>query len=90
MKYLKKTDVKQLKEWGYNLQDIMQIDDVIDYTVFETSRRKKINESTARRMLGTCAFLSGLSRAAFHWSAERDCANGKGRVSFDCSEYFKE
>lgn len=89
MKHLKKTDVKQLKEWGYSLQDIMQIDDVVDYTLFETSRKKRIDEFIARRMLGTYNFLSGLSRAAFHWSAERDCANGKGTVSFDCSAYFK-
>lgn len=89
MKHLKETDIKQLKEWGYSLQDIMQIDDVIDYTVFETSRHKKIDDVTARRVLGTYAFLSGLSRAAFHWSAERDCANGKGTVSFDCGAYFK-
>lgn len=89
MKHLKETDIKQLKEWGYSLQDIMQIDDVVDYTLFETSRKKRIDEFIARRMLGTYNFLSGLSRAAFHWSAERDCANGKGTVSFDCSAYFK-
>ena len=89
MKHLSKTDVAQLEQWGYKDNDIVQIDDVIDYTVFETSREKKVSALIARRMLGTYAFLSGLSRAAFHWSSLRDCANGKGYIYFDCSAYFK-
>lgn len=86
---LKQTDVSQLKEWGYTATDIEEIDKIMNYTDFETSRGKKISMTTARRMLGTTEFLSGMSRAAFHWDSSRECANGKGSVSFNCRRWYK-
>lgn len=89
IKNLKNGDVSLLKEWGCEMKDIYRIDEVFEYTSFETSRGKKVSASTARRMLGTPAFLSGLSRSAFHTTSLRDCANGKGNVYIDSREYFR-
>lgn len=86
---LKQSNIEQLKEWGYTLKDIEQIDKIMNHTVFKTSRGKQISMTTAKRMLGINDFLSGMCRAAFHWSAVRGCANGKGTVSFDCSKWYK-
>ena len=89
IKNLKDNDVSLLKGWGYDMKEIYQIDKIFEYTTFETSRGKKVNAKTARRMLGTEQFISGLSRAAFHWDSLRECANGKGSVSFDCRKWYK-
>ena len=80
-------DTKLLQEWGYSQEDIEQIKYARKFVVLEI-KYKKISIDEAIEILGRENFLSGLSRASFHWTCSR--ANDKGvSVYFDCSKMFK-
>ena len=81
------SDKEYLKAWGYLEQDMKQIEEAMRKTVY------KINQETDFRregLLGREAYLSGLSRSAFHWSASRDIGDSGNTVSFDSSSLFQE
>ena len=50
----------------------------------------RISAEKASKLLGREAYLSGLSRSAFHWSASRDIGDSGNTVSFDSSSLFQE
>lgn len=80
-------DTKLLQEWGYPQEDIDQIKRARKFVVLKV-KDKKISIDKAIEILGREDFLSGLSRASFHWTSVRK--NDKGdSVYFDCSKMFE-
>lgn len=90
-------DKKLLVSWGERPEDIAQIESASKSNILElklkdleTGKRRKIGQREAIKILGRETFLSGLSRAAFHWSCSRQSEDDKFSVSFDCGKLFKE
>ena len=84
---LTKRDKELLTKWGHPKSDFEQIEEAANICEYENTTHRKIKHTTAIRTLGKVEFLSGISRAAFHWTACR--AKGEKRVYFDCSSMFK-
>lgn len=82
-------DKEQLKDWGYTDQDIKQISRAIGCTVY-TFKDERIAADKAVEIVGRVAFLSGIGRSAFHFSAAREATDGsQSVVLFDSSRLFK-
>lgn len=82
-------------------EDLPQIEQAADTTTYELVTCEKDNYSgktTAERisrkkaieLLGRAAWLSGLARSAFHFTAVRTLGDGRRYVSFDSSVLFRE
>lgn len=84
---LTKSDIEKLLKWGYLERDIKQIQDVLNVCVYTDKNNNKINCKKAIQMIGREQWLSGISRAAFHWDSGR--GEEENYVGFDCSKYFK-
>lgn len=82
-------DKKTLRDWGHSEDDLKQIEEAIRKTVYELNSKEKISCQEAIRLIGRKAFLSGISRSAFHWSASRYTEDGNSFVSFDSSKLFQ-
>lgn len=82
-------DKEILKEWGYSEDNLKQIEEATRKTVYELNGKEKISCQEAIRLIGRKAFLSGISRSAFHWSASRYTKDGNNFVSFDSSKLFR-
>lgn len=85
---LNKKDKKTLSYLGYPESDFEQIEIAINKCSYKNSKDTNITYTTAIRLLGKVDFLSGISRAAFHWTATRMNKEGKV-VRFNCSSMFK-
>ena len=80
-----------LKEFGHEESDFPQIEralKVTKYKFYEGEKSEEISRTVAIEKLGLRAFMSGISRSAFHWSSMRTCENGSS-VRFDSSKLFK-
>lgn len=93
---LTKQDKELLASWGERSNDIAQIErasksDILELKLenLETGKRRKIGQKEAIKILGRETFLSGLSRAAFHYSSSRNSEDDKFRISFYCGKLFK-
>lgn len=84
---LTNNDKELLKEWGYQDNDINQIEEATRKTVYEVEG-EKISAKKALEELGREEYLSGISRSAFHWSSARISKNEK-TIFFDSSKLFK-
>ena len=86
-------DQEILSEMNVPEADFKQIENAADKTVItlgnEDTTGKSISMRTASELLGRKAFLSGLNRSAFHFSAVREIGDGR-LVYFDSSKYFKD
>lgn len=86
---LSNNDVIYLKDLGYtDTRSLKQIETAAGQTVYILEGRR-ISGKQAVEILGRKAYLSGISRSAFHRSAVRETENG-GMVFFDSSRLFKE
>lgn len=90
-------DKKILREcFGESEKDIEQIEEFLDETVYElidnkTGAEKKISAKKAIKLLGRRAFLAGLDRSTFHWSAVIDVSDNEDLyVFFDSSAYWRQ
>lgn len=84
-------DKELLRKWGYPESDLLQIEDAANEGKIKSYRKETaswnhISVDGAIRILGRTEFLSGLSRAAFHRSAQRE--NNGRRVSFDLGVWW--
>lgn len=88
---LKPNEIDILLNWGNTEDDIAQIEEGVNYATFKTNNNKKVDWCTAKRMVGTMNFLSGISRAAFHFTAHRvnDKVSTRG-IYFDFSSYLND
>ncbi len=86
---LRSEDKELLRSWGYEDRDFRQIEEALrgDKTTYMLDNRR-ISRGRAIELLGMRAFLAGITRSAFHWSAEQETADGKF-VYFDSRKLFK-
>lgn len=96
IKNLTEDECKQLTQWKCSQYEVKQCDDAAiqcKYThIDENGKRHRISCKKAREMLGEAEWLSGLSRAAFHWNSCRYIDYkypDKGLVEFNCSSMFR-
>ena len=102
---LSDSDIKYLKEIGHTDEDMPQIEEALNDTVYTVADVEKAEDGTtiipdeeddkvitaqeAREILGDETFLSGLSRSAFHWTSGRYNADETKYVGFDSSKLFE-
>ncbi len=86
---LTETDKKYILELGHEEEDFKQIEVAMQcrktrYFIdgIRISRDEVIN------LIGREAYISGISRSAFHYTAARETANGK-QIIFDSSRLFR-
>lgn len=80
---LTEIDKKQLKKNGYIESDFPQIERAMQKSKttykavdMRTGKRETISREQAIEILGRETWLSGISRSAFHWTAQRDNMRG--------------
>lgn len=82
-------DKEILSVWGYSGEDIIQIEEATRKTVYELNGKERISYQEAIKLIGRKAFLSGICRSAFHWTASRYTKDKNDFVSFDSSKLFQ-
>ena len=88
MKFTEK-DIKYFLDCGYFESDIPQIKRAKRFLRLTNEKGEKMTQDKAVEVLGRENFLSGLSRASFHWTSSRESENGKHTIYFDCSKLFE-
>ena len=85
-------DKKYLIRIGYNTEDFSLIEETTKHIKYEllpngnkSKRVFKLGQKKVIEILGRDAFISGLGRATFHWSAVRYTETQQGTISI----YFK-
>ena len=82
-------DKQYLINIGYEESDLRQIQEAANKCKYENSEtREKYGVRKVLEILPRQEWLTGVARAAFHWSAVRNNINGVG-VFFNCYEMFK-
>lgn len=91
-----KSDKEYLLSIGVPEEDWKQMEEASKKTKFYLSSDKalitdniKLSQKEVIGKIGRQGFWSGISRSAFHWSAIRECLDGKN-IIFDSSAFFKE
>lgn len=74
---LSESDKKYFKKCGYLDQDIPQIEKAIEVMQYEDENDKKVSRKYVLDNMDRETWLSGIGRAAFHWSAARETKDGK-------------
>jgi len=71
-------DKNLLRRWGFEDQDFPQIEEALKAknTKYEMGG-DPIGRDAALNALGRRAFLSGISRSAFHYTAAREATDGR-------------
>lgn len=103
---LSDSDIEYLKKIGHTEEDIPQIEEALNNTIYTLGNAGKssdgnieipdeqddveITAQEAREILGDEKFLSGLSRSAFHYTSGRWSDDDTKYVSFDSSKLFEE
>ena len=90
---LKAEDIEYLKSLGYLSSDMRQIQEAIICSRYTDIQRdgkdeREITIKEALNKLDRKAFLSGIARSAFHYSAVRNYGD-KRMIYFDSSVLFK-
>lgn len=86
---LSDSDKEVLTSFGYAKQDFEQIELAANKATFVLEHETPINAHEAYELLGQETFLSGIGRAAFHWTSGRETKDGKD-VSIDASVIFRQ
>lgn len=76
-----------LRESGHSENDMRQLCEAARRCKYENGKGEKLTAEKVIALIGRKNWLSGISRAAFHWTSARE-DNGN-YVSFDCSAMFK-
>ena len=85
---LSESDKSYFKKCGYLDQDIPQIEKAIEVMQYEDENDKKVSRKYVLDNMDRETWLSGIGRAAFHWSAARETKDGK-TIFFDARKLFK-
>ena len=83
-------DKEWLRNWGHDDRDFPQIEEAMHgrKTIYDLDGRR-ITRERAIRLLGRKAYIAGIARSAFHYSAVQDLDDGRC-VGFDSSNLFRE
>ena len=86
---LAKEDRAFLASLGYEERDLPQIEDALhaSRTTYSLDG-EPITRAQALHLLGRESYLAGISRSAFHFTAEQSTENGK-TVGFDSYKLFQ-
>ncbi len=84
---LTENDKVLLRSWNFSESDIAQIEEATGKTVYTLDGRR-ISAKRAIELLGREAYLSGISRSAFHFSSVRLTCEGD-EIFFDSSRLFR-
>ena len=86
---LEKEDRAFLAALGYDEHDLPQIEDALhaSRTTYSLDG-EPITRAQALHLLGRASYLAGISRSAFHFTAEQSTENGK-TVGFDSYKLFQ-
>lgn len=76
-----------LRSWGHDRKEYKQIEVCANICIYTDDNDHTMSYKDAIEILGRERFLSGISRAAFHWSSYRK-VDDEG-VFFDCSDRDK-
>ena len=76
-------DKKILEDFGYHEEDWAQIERCANESVYLLNDEKSIPLSETVSLLGKEAFLSGIARSAFHFSAVRETLDGEHEIFFE-------
>lgn len=91
---LTKADKETILKWGYRENELEQVQVAANVAVYELYsphvQGKKIGVKKAIEILGRKEWLSGICRAAFHWTAGRISLDEKCEVGIDCSSMFRQ
>ena len=87
---------KILREFGHPEKDMWQLEEATKngntvYTLRSNDhsvKTRRISTKECIELLGIRGFLSGISRAAFHWTSSREVDDAL-TISFDSSKLFK-
>ena len=82
-------DKEYFKKCGYLEKDLEQIEEAMKKTVYKINNKKRISAKKACSLLGREAYLSGISRSAFHGSACSEIGDSGNVVLFDSSKLFE-
>ena len=92
-----KSDKEYLLSIGVPEEDWEQMEAASKKTKFylfsdddRTANDIRLSQKEVINKVGRNGFWSGISRSAFHWSAVRECPDGKNIIYFDSSTFFKE
>ena len=84
---LTRKDMAVLRSWGHDRKEYKQIEVCANICIYTDNNEHTMSYKDAIEILGREQFLSGISRAAFHWTSYReDHASG---VYFDCRDRDK-
>ena len=91
---LTKADKEYLKDIGYAIRDFEQIEKATGKTTYtmvdeNTGEETKINREKTIEIIGRKAYLSGISRSAFHWTSVRETDKLGVIIYFDSSRLFR-
>lgn len=86
---LSDSDREVLSKLGYTENDFWQIELAANRATFVLEHKTPINVHEAYELLGQKTFLSGIGRAAFHWTSGRETKDDKD-VSIDASVIFRQ
>lgn len=76
-----------LRNWGYPESDMKQLQRAASWCKYEGENDERLVAKEVISILGRETWLSGISRAAFHYSATRE--NNGQTVYFDCYAMHK-
>ncbi len=82
-------DTEYLKKCGYLEKDLKQIEEATKKTVYKINHKGRISAKKACSLLGREAYLSGISRSAFHGSACSEIGDSGNVVLFDSAKLFE-
>lgn len=90
---LTKADKETILGWGYRENELWQVQEAANVAVYKLYsphvQGKKIGVKKTIEILGREGWLSGICRAAFHWTAGRASLDEKCKVIIDCSSMFR-
>lgn len=76
-----------LRNWGHERKEYKQIEVCANICIYTDNNDHTMSYKDAIEILGREQFLSGISRAAFHWTSYRE-EHASG-VYFDCCDREK-
>lgn len=84
---LTEQEKKTLRKQGYNASEMKQLQMAASRCDYEDEKGNCVDAEDVIEWLGREEWLSGVARAAFHWTSVRD--NNGRTICFDCSNMFR-
>jgi hypothetical protein len=83
-----KEDIAKLLGFGHRKSELKQLQEAAIVCKYTDEDDRRISATKVLEMIGRDQWLSGISRAAFHFTCGRG-EHGKNYVHFDCNDLFR-